>query len=294
MSALVVMKLTLLVAALAMTALLAPTDVAATELSAPQVPPEAGVVLTSRQGPEVRLPPVDAKADYQLGGGYRLPDGVTVVSRDRTDRPARSAYDICYVNAYQTQPDQLRWWRNHHQRLLLRDQGRLVHDEGWPGEVLLDTSTAAKRHGIAGVMGRWFKRCAADGFDAIEPDNLDSHTRSGHLLARRHNLALARLLAHAAHRHDLAIAQKNLADVTRARRVRIGFDFAVAEECQVWHECGLYRKAYGRHVIEIEYTDNGRAAYRQACRSHGDLWSVMLRDRMLRRPSHPDYAYKAC
>lgn len=255
-------------------------------------------LLTSPMIPaaaEVRLPRVDAKADYQLGGGYRLPAGVSVVSRDRTDRPARGAYNICYVNAYQTQPDELRWWRHHHGGLLLRDRaGRLVHDEGWPGEVLLDTSTPAKRHGIARVMGRWIKRCATDGFDAIEPDNLDSFSRSRHLLERRHALALATLLARSAHRHDLAIAQKNLANVTRAERLQIGFDFAVAEECQVWHECGSYRRAYGRHIIEIEYTDNGRAAFRQACRTHGDVWSVLLRDRMLRRPGHPAYAYRAC
>jgi hypothetical protein len=243
---------------------------------------------------DVRLPPPDARADYQLGGSYRLPSGVRVVSRDRTDRPAQAAYNICYVNAYQTQPGQLRWWRKHHPRLLLHDHGVLVHDEGWAGEVLLDTSTAAKRRGIADVMGRWFRRCAADGFDAVEPDNLDSHTRSRQLLSRRDNIALATLLARRAHRHDLAVAQKNLANVTKSRRLRVGFDFAVAEECQVWHECGLYRRAYGRHVVEIEYTDNGRSAYRAACRHHGDRWSVVLRDRMLRTPAHRDYVYKSC
>lgn len=256
------------------------------ELSAAPDTRHVGAVLTT--------PPVNATADYQLGGAYPLPNGVTVVSRDRTDRPAAAAYNICYVNAYQSQPGELRWWRINHPRLLLRDGGRLVRDEGWVGEVLLDTSTAAKRHGIAAIMGRWFGRCAIDGFDAVEPDNLDSHTRSHRLLTRRDNLALATLLARHAHRHGLAIAQKNLADVSKVRRLQIGFDFAVAEECQVWHECGLYRQAYGRHVIEIEYTDNGRAAYRQACLHHGDRWSVILRDRMLRKPSSPAYTYRAC
>jgi len=268
-------------AAVAAIALLAPSEMSA-------------AVEPMRAGAAPAPPPVNAKADYQLGGSYGLPAGVTVVSRDRTDRPATSAYNICYVNAYQSQPGELRWWRIHHPRLLLHEAGRLVRDEGWIGEVLLDTSTPAKRRGIATIMGRWFGHCARDGFDAVEPDNLDSHTRSHHLLTRRDNLRLAALLARHAHRHGLAIAQKNLADVSTAKRRQIGFDFAVAEECQVWHECGLYRRAYGRHVIEIEYTDNGRSAYRQACRDHGDRWSVMLRDRMLRRPSHEDYIYRSC
>ena len=208
------------------------------------------------------------KADYQLGGGYRLPAGVTVVSRDRTDRPGpvgrttsatstptRPSRTSCAGGATTTRAcccaTTVDWCTT----------------RAGPGEVLLDTSTAAKRRGIAAVMGRWFARCAADGFDAVEPDNLDSHTRSrppADTAPQPRAGATAGPAAPTA--TDLAIAQKNLADVSRARRLQIGFDFAVAEECQVWHECGLYRKAYGRHVIEIEYTDNGRAAYRQACR----------------------------
>jgi hypothetical protein len=252
------------------------------------------VGAASPSAADVRPPPVDAKADYQLGGRYPLPPGVTVVSRDSTDRPAAAAYNICYVNGYQTQPGRLAWWQRHHRGLLLRHDGRLVRDPGWPDEVLLDTSGAAKRRALARVVGRWVAGCAHDGFDAVEPDNLDSFTRSRGELDRRDNLAFARLLARRAHRHDLAIAQKNLAGVTRTLRREVGFDFAVAEECQVWRECGRYRQAYGRRVVEIEYTDNGRRAFRQACRRHGDQWSVILRDRMLHKPGHPRYTYRAC
>jgi hypothetical protein len=254
----------------------------------------ASALTLAAGAPPAAPPHVNAGFDYQLGGAYALPDGVTVVTRDRTARPAAGAYNICYVNAYQTQPGELRWWKRAHSRLLLRYQGQLVHDPGWPGEVLLDTSTAVKRRAIAHVVGRWIRGCADDGFDAVEPDNLDSFTRSHHLLDRSGALALATLLTARAHGADLAIAQKNLAGLTRARRVDVGFDFAVSEECSVWHECGAYRRAYGRHVIEIEYTDNGRTAFRRACRDHGDAWSIVLRDRNLRTPSSPAYAYRRC
>ncbi len=250
--------------------------------------PDVAVVSTPQ------TPPVNAKADYQLGGAYALPHGVHVVSRDRTEPPADGAYSICYVNGFQTQPGQLRWWQHHHSRLLLRDHGELVRDPGWRGEVLLDTSTQSKRQGIARVVNRWTRGCAHDGFAAVEPDNLDSFTRSRHLLTRSDNLALAKKLAVGAHRAGLAIAQKNLAGLTRSARRHIGFDFAVAEECAVWSECASYKRAYGRHVIEIEYTDSGRAAFRRACRQHGDTWSVILRDRMLRTPSSSRYRYAAC
>jgi hypothetical protein len=250
--------------------------------------------LTPAVGPVPTPPPVDAAFDYQLGGAYPLPAGVRVVTRDRSARPAAGVYNICYVNAFQTQPDELRWWRRSHPGLLLRDDGRLVHDPGWPGEVLLDTSTAAHRHAIARVVGRWVRGCAEDGYDAVEPDNLDSFTRSRHLLDRAGALALSRLLASRAHHAGLAIAQKNLAGLTKQRRIAVGFDFAVSEECAVWHECGDYRRAYGRHVIEIEYTDNRRRIFHRACLDHGRAWSIVLRDRQLRTPSSPAYEYKRC
>jgi hypothetical protein len=276
--------------------------VTAVSLSLGAAPADATVVgphqATTKNRPTAAvhwtLPPANAGADYQLGGDYPLPDGVTVVSRDRTGKPAAGAYNICYVNGFQTQDYQLTWWKKHHRSLLLRNHGVLVHDPGWPGEVLLDTSTAAKRRGIARVIAAWFARCANDGFDAVEPDNLDSFTRSHHLLTRKNNLQVSTMYAQAAHANGLAIAQKNLAGLSRSARKAVGFDFAVSEECQVWHECGAYRKAYGSHVIEIEYTDNGKRAYRRACRDHGDSWSIMLRDRMLRTPASPKYHFEMC
>ena len=245
--------------------------------------------------PSPAPPPVNAVVDYQLGGAYRPAAKVEVVTRDRTERVARGGYTICYLNAYQTQPGELRWWREHHPRLLLRDRdGDLVRDPGWRREVLLDTSSASKRKGIARVVGTWIAGCAADGFAAVEPDNLDSFTRSRRLLDRRDNLALARRLAVRAHRRDLAIAQKNLAGVSRAERRRIGFDFAVAEECAVYRECRTYTRVYGRQVIEIEYTDNGRRAYRRSCAARGDRLSILLRDRTLRPRGKPGFVYRSC
>jgi len=104
-------------------------------------------------------------------------------------------------------------------------------------------------------------------------------------------LSFSRLLTTRAHRAGLAIAQKNLSGLARRQRMSIGFDFAVAEEYAQYGECGRYRAAYGGHAIEIEYADNGRAAFVRACRHHGDAWSVVYRDRDrdLVRPSNPRY-----
>lgn len=255
----------------------------------------AALVVVPAQSAAPHLPPpVNVKADYQLGGGYALPQDVRVVSRDRLASAASSAYSICYVNAFQTQPGQLRWWKEHHPRALLRVNGQLRHDPGWPDEVLLDTSTVAKRAEIARVMGHWIDRCGKDGFDAVEPDNLDSFSRSKGRLTHGDNLVMAARLATRAHQAGLAIAQKNLAGLSRGRRLKVGFDFAVAEECSRWNECGSYRAAYGRHVIEIEYSDNGHQWFTRACNDHGRRWSIIYRDRNLVTPSHQAYRYEAC
>ena len=34
-------------------------------------------------------------------------------------------------------------------------------------------------------------------------------------------------------------------ELARIGQTRIGFDFAVAEECAVYHECSAYTRAYG-------------------------------------------------
>lgn len=244
-------------------------------------------------GSPVTPPPAGGAADYQLGGAYRPAAKVDIVTRDRTERPARGVYSICYVNAFQTQPGTLRWWRAKHPGLLLRDgRGRLVRDAGWPDEVLLDLRTPRRQVAAAKVVRRWFAGCARKGYRAVEPDNLDSWTRSHRLLGRSHARAYARRLVKAAHAEGLAIAQKNAVELDGRQ---LGFDFAVAEECEVHRECRRYRRMYGRQLIEIEYTDNGRKAFRRACRLRGGgRTSVLLRDRDVVPRGTRGYVYRTC
>ncbi len=231
--------------------------------------------------------PVPGQFDYQLGGAYPPPPGVTIVTRDRRARPAAGKYSICYVNAFQTQPGARSWWRVRHPHLILRRaSGRPVVDGAW-GEFLLDTGTPAKRKALGKIVGRWIDGCATSGFDAVEPDNLDSWQRSRHLLTRKDNVAFARLLIRRAHRAGLAIAQKNAAGLAPRRL----FDFAVTEECQRWSECGRFTSAYGNQVIEIEYR---RRDFEAACRARAGRIPIVLRDLNLVTPAHRSYRYAAC
>ncbi|MEU7906147.1 endo alpha-1,4 polygalactosaminidase [Actinoplanes sp. NPDC049118] len=238
----------------------------------------------------VAVPPANAEFDYQIGGAYQPPVGVQVVSRDRRAVPAAGLYTICYVNAFQVQPDELGWWQSHHEDLLLKNtNGECVIDQDW-GENLLDLSTGAKRADVAAVVNGWIDGCAASGFRAVEPDNLDSYDRSQGLLTRADAMAFVSLLATHAHAAGLAIGQKNTAQLGTAGR-DAGLDFAIVEECGQYGECGDYTSVYGNNVIDIEYTGQ---AFKKACGSHGATLSIVRRDRDVTVPGSGSYVYESC
>jgi hypothetical protein len=237
----------------------------------------------------LQLPPANAKFDYQLGGAYTPPAGVTVVSRDRTAAPASGLYNICYVNGFQIQPDEATMWQTDHPDLILRDSGgNPVIDTQW-NEMLIDVSTPTKRSAVAAIVGGWIDGCNQAGFAAVEIDNLDSYSRSGGLLTVDDAVAAMRLFADHAHGLAMAIAQKNSSDLV-VRKTELGTDFAVAEECDRYQECGAYTAGYADHVIVIEYR---QADFDTGCQAFPQL-SIVLRDLNLVTPSDAGYVYAGC
>jgi hypothetical protein len=224
-----------------------------------------GLLVPAAAQKAVTLPPGGVDWDYQLGGARPVPHHVGVVERDRHASPVSGKYNICYVNGFQTQVEQRRFWRRHHWRLVLKDDGKPVVDSVW-GEWLLDTRSFAKRKALAAIMARWTARCATDGFDAVEYDNLDSFSRSHHLISRSDNRKYAAMLVTDAHASGLAAAQKNWAEWDGTS---VGFDFAIAEQCQQFHECVSYLDHYPLRVLDVEYRAK---AFRRACA----LWSTKI------------------
>ncbi|MFI0240636.1 endo alpha-1,4 polygalactosaminidase [Streptomyces sp. NPDC016845] len=237
---------------------------------------------------KVTLPPVHAGFDYQLGGAYTPPDGVKIVARDHTAKPAPGLYNVCYVNAFQAQPDAERDWDAD---LLLRDRGGdVVMDEDW-GEAILDIGTADKRERIAGKVDGWIDECASKGFQAVEPDNYDSYTRAPKgLLGANDAKAFLTLLAEHAHTKGLAIGQKNTVELAPARK-EVGLDFAVVEECGAYKECGDYTDAFGDNVMVIEYTERG---LKRACDGWGDDISIVRRDVDVTPDGEAGYVRETC
>jgi hypothetical protein len=268
-----------------------------------RVLPIAAALLTAcaptvEQGRTIRLPPVSGAFDYQLAGVSDT-RGLAVVARDSSATPMPGAYDICYVNGFQTQPGDGEDWLAQCGSAVLHDaDGSPVIDPDWPDEYVLDPSTAAQRDLILGTLGPLLSGCARAGFDAVEIDDFDTFARfsdpAGGRVDEDGALELARSYAGLAHGQGLAIAQKNAAEITDVGRREVGFDFAVAEECAAFRECDRYRDAYGPHVLQIEYTDNLPVPFRDVCGSPDRAPVTILRDRDLVAPDAGGYAYDQC
>lgn len=287
----------------------------------------------------ISLPTANAQFDYQLSGPYTPLSSVGVVSRDRLAPPAPGKYNICYVNLMQTQPDETgqsstnppygttQWWKNNHFSALLPDESTadptdVIVDANWD-EVVFDLRTAAKRTALFDIQKPWLQKCANDGFKAVEPDNLDTYTRSTdksgqQMMLFEHNAAFLKLVIPYVHSLGLAIAQKNVNtefvdwkaatgkdgrnfvdSVTPAQ----GFDFAIAEGCESFNECDEYTAVYGNLVYEIEYTDDNanrtvgattKTVFQWACYSRGASISVILRDRGVSPAGTNTYRYEYC
>jgi hypothetical protein len=218
--------------------------------------------------------PTGTDVDYQLGGAVDPAAHVGIVVRDRTDPPAAGLFNICYVNGFQTQPNEKKFWAKHPDLILRGADGKPVVDEAW-GEFLLDVRTPAKQKALARIVGRWVRGCARHGYAAVEFDNLDSFTRSDGLLTKRQAVTYAGRLVDQAHRQGLAAGQKNLAGFDGTR---IGYDLAIAEECGRYDECQRYVADFGDQVLMIEYRTEDFA---ETCTTYGASHAVELRDREL-------------
>ncbi|WP_298255185.1 endo alpha-1,4 polygalactosaminidase [uncultured Arthrobacter sp.] len=233
--------------------------------------------------------PAGARLDYQLGGAYEPATGVQVVVRDVSDPPAADLYSVCYLNGFQTQPEESASWGA--DGLVLLVDGVPLADPEWPDEFLLDTSTADQRTAIAERIGVGLQECADKGYEAVELDNLDSYTRSDGLLTLPDNLELAAMLVEHSHDLGMLVGQKNAAEESATFK-DVGFDFAVAEQCVEFDECADYADAYGTAVLGIEYPEE--SGVEDPCTAPDRPESMVLRDRDLTKPGDRAYLYRAC
>ena len=124
---------------------------------------------------------------------------------------------------------------------------------GWPGERWLDIRRIDL---LAPILRSRLDLCAAKGFEAVEPDNIQiAGNDTGFPLTYADQLAYAGWLAEEAHSRGLAIGLKNAPEMV-AEALPL-FDFTITEDAfhYNWIEAMLPFVEAGKAVFAAEYTD---------------------------------------
>ncbi len=106
---------------------------------------------------------------------------------------------------------------------------------------------------LAQVAAR-LDRCRADGFDAVEFDNVDAYANdTGLAISAGAQLLFNTALANLAHARGLTAALKN--DLDQVPALLPYFDMAINEQCQQFDECAALDPflAAGKAVFQVEY-----------------------------------------
>ncbi len=204
--------------------------------------PSAGIAweIQLAVDPDARLVlPAEPITALDLDGGETRAETVAAVH-------ARGTSAICYINAGAWEE-----WRPDAGSYPAAILGKPY--PGWPGERFVDIRAMDV---LGPIIQARFDDCASKGFDAIEPDNIDTaYTDTGFPLTETDQLAFNRWLADEAHARGLAIFQKNAPGLT-ADLVDT-YDGAVTEDCAAEGWCDdmtPYLDA-NKPVLAIEYTD---------------------------------------
>jgi Glycoside-hydrolase family GH114 len=224
----------------------------------------------------------DGFADASAIGSNNEPSGPSTIV---AQLHATGKYSICYIEAgaQQAEPDQ-----SHFAAADYGDAAKKYEMQGWPGEYWYDTlgfagwsasSPNAFPGGsandqsiavdIAAGMAQRIAGCAAEGQDAIEPDDLDGYTNPGDTgvagggwrLTQAAAQGYEAWLAYTAHADGLAAFQKN--DGANSSAEVGNFDGMIIEECNYYKDpCAgsggdatPYLNA-GKPVLNAEYAED--------------------------------------
>lgn len=127
----------------------------------------------------------------------------------------------------------------------------LGRKNGWPGERWLDIR---QWKALEPIMTARMASCAAKGFDAVEPDNVDGYSNTtGFRLTYDDQLSYNKNPARVAHGLGLSVGLKN--DVDQALALVNDFDFTINEQCFEYKECAKLMPFInlGMAVFNVEY-----------------------------------------
>ena len=191
---------------------------------------------------------------------------------------------MCYISAGSAEN-----WRNDFSEFPNSVVGNSY--DGWAGEWWLDTRNISA---LAPIMRKRMDECAAKGFDAIDPDNVNGHVNNtGFPISRQDAIEYIRWLANEAHARGMAFSLKNSESLVADLVADI--DMMQSESCFRWGNCANASRlsAANKPVFAVEYQEViGSSTFRnQACSvAQQYKFSMIYRDIMLT----PGGLYESC
>jgi hypothetical protein len=192
---------------------------------------------------------------WQIGTPFSYPGhvipNVTVYDIDAFDTP-KSVVDSlhalgCIVIAYFS----FGTWEDWRPDASLFPASVKGNNNGWPGEKWLDIRSET----VKAIMADRLDMAVANGFDAVEPDNIDGYSNnSGFPLTASNQITYNRWIAQQCHARGLSVGLKN--DVDQMSQLVGDFDWVLNEECNQYSECGnlsVFVNA-GKAVFQCEYS----------------------------------------
>jgi len=131
--------------------------------------------------------------------------------------------------------------------------------DGWDGEKFLDIRDI---DALAPIMRARLDMIKAKGFDAVEPDNMDSYTNNtGFDISERDVINYCKWLSDEAHNRGLSIGQKNATEL--ADQLVDSFDWILLEDAfeQGFQEEAQIYITKNKAVFATEYTDEISESY---------------------------------
>ncbi|MDQ7018243.1 MAG: endo alpha-1,4 polygalactosaminidase [Robiginitomaculum sp.] len=218
--------------------------------------------------------------DWQLSAPFDFTRPVDILDIDQQETSAQTVamlhgqgkHVICYISVGSWES-----WRPDASAYPAALKGKDY--DGWEGEKWVDI----RRLDLLGpILQARFDDCAAKGFDAIEPDNIDGFENdTGFALTADDQLVFNRWLANEAHSRGLSIGLKN--DNGQVADLLNDFDWALSEDCDAQNWCADLEPfiAAGKAVLQAEYTDTGASlgTFCTAAKARG--FSGLLKQRNL-------------
>ncbi len=198
------------------------------------------------------IPPQDLTWYWQLQGTVNNSEPVQAYDIDGFDNEAsevatlhsKGIKAICYID--------VGTWESWRPDASSFPSSVIGANNGWPGEKFLDIRALST---LEPIMTKRLEMCRAKGFDAVEPDNIDTYEEpaTGFPLTGAEQITYDTWIADEVHSLGMAVLQKN--DGEQTSSLRTHFDGALTEECNVYSECSNFTPylAEGKPVLNAEY-----------------------------------------